>query len=731
MDSFDFSTALYILLVCSNIAFVVAALAKRRRSIASYLFVCINIAALGWIMTLYLIYHGATQENVLFVGRLNFTSIVFSSFFILLFSYFFPTPVGKVNRPLIGALVLETVVLAGITQFTGLIDAQEILTNGKEETIFGPLYILFAAHFLVYMAGSVALLLYKRKKFTGTKKLQIYYVLLGVVLSHVFGFVTNIYLPFALNDYSLQSLGPIALVLFNVCIFYTIVRYRFMDIRIVVRKVLVYGIQTVFAYGVFYFITGLLSYAFGGIYSVQSYAIGVLIALWFVGVFNMIGRLMKNFSNHYVFPSLYNYREAIQQISDQLTYAVDINKVYQSVSEGVKAAVNPEIFGLLLFEEMNQKIMVFGLEQEFASRIMKDDLLRKALVKSRDPIVTEEIVEESEEANALKADLNEYKIAIVGRLVSSNKLIGMLVLGNKSDQSAYSTQDLELIKTIAQQSSLALDNALLYQKVNQMNATLQEKVAAQTKDIVEKTEHLKKLLDMRSEFLDVTSHQLRTPVSVIKGTLSLMREQNFHTLPHDQQLEFINSIYHKSEKLESIISDILSASEMDSDKFIIQLKDRVNMSEILEDVIEDFAPQAREKNIDLRFARSAQPLPLIKGSKRYLEHAINNLVSNALRYTKKGSITLSAELVSAPETTIVIKVADTGIGIPAAALPKLFEKFVRAQNARDMYTDGSGLGLFIVKKSVHAHPGARVWAESEGEGKGSTFIISLPVISEK
>lgn len=164
---------------------------------------------------------------------------------------------------------------------------------------------------------------------------------------------------------------------------------------------------------------------------------------------------------------------------------------------------------------------------------------------------------------------------------------------------------------------------------------------------------------------------------------------------------------------------------------------------MLKEVIKDFEIEVKERNIDLSLSLG-QNVPMIKGQKRYLEEAFINLINNAIKYTPSSKKTsdIRGERVSKSRAKIIVsvlkdlnnpknilvKIKDNGIGIPDAEKQKLFNRFSRAQNACEMYTDGTGLGLFIVKEIVEGHGGS-IWYESE-INKGTTFFVSLPIRPE-
>ena len=236
---------------------------------------------------------------------------------------------------------------------------------------------------------------------------------------------------------------------------------------------------------------------------------------------------------------------------------------------------------------------------------------------------------------------------------------------------------------------------------------------------------------MRSEFLDITSHQLRTPPSVLIGILEMAVDGDLDKLPKEKKMRQLEGAYLKSRKLEQIVSDLLRASELDSAPFKLEKEDfrKINLKEFLEQAVSSKELEAEKQGVKVMLKKPIA-IDKIYGEERFLDEAVGNLIDNAIKYTpaknektkQKGRIIISAEKEG---EWVVIKVKDNGIGIPKKEIRKLFEKFSRATNAKEMYTDGTGLGLFVVKEIVKGHLG-QVAVESELD-KGTTFTIRLPL----
>ncbi len=241
-------------------------------------------------------------------------------------------------------------------------------------------------------------------------------------------------------------------------------------------------------------------------------------------------------------------------------------------------------------------------------------------------------------------------------------------------------------------------------------------------------ESIEHLLKIKSEFIDIVSHQLRTPVSVIRGMASMLKEGDLEDKTKEQKDEFIAGIYEKSEKLADILNDILEAAELDMDNFTFvsgTLKP-VNLSNTIKGIFDDLDSLAKEKKINYQFKSTPEIDSLtIMTAVSFLKNAFQNIIDNAIKYSNAGGSVI-VEL-SKEKNFVICKIADSGIGIPEAEQYKMFEKFTRATNAVNAYTYGTGLGLFIARKIVEAHPGGKIWFDSV-QNKGTTFYIKLPVV---
>jgi len=249
-----------------------------------------------------------------------------------------------------------------------------------------------------------------------------------------------------------------------------------------------------------------------------------------------------------------------------------------------------------------------------------------------------------------------------------------------------------------------------------------EKFELLSKELGAANEKLKELDQMKTDFISIASHQLRTPLTAIKGYSSMILEGTYG----DTSLKIkgaVDKIFQSAQRLIYIVNDLLDISRIEQGRFQPALEE-VKIANVLRDVVEELKPNAEKKSLDLSFSVSVDDAEVkIKADPSKIRQVLTNLVDNAIKYTPSGYV--KAEL-KKDGNGILISVKDSGAGMSQETLSNLFQKFTRAKNVAKLHTDGSGLGLYIAKQIIDAHQG-KIWAESAGEGHGSHFCVELPI----
>ena len=240
-------------------------------------------------------------------------------------------------------------------------------------------------------------------------------------------------------------------------------------------------------------------------------------------------------------------------------------------------------------------------------------------------------------------------------------------------------------------------------------------------------QRLKELLEVKNEFLHITSHQLRTPLTAIRGMISMWYEGSFDHLSKEKKKKMLRALYISTERLNNITNDMLNSIELEGGVFDFQFK-QVSLKKVIKESINILKFNYDKKGLYLNFDAKNKKMPVIEieAEPNYVRQIFLNLIDNACKYTNKGGVDIDVKK-SGKYAKITIK--DTGIGVSKRDQKKIFQKFTRSKEAMIENAAGSGLGLFIVEKVVKSHYG-KIEFYSKGKGKGSTVKVYLPIKQE-
>ena len=312
----------------------------------------------------------------------------------------------------------------------------------------------------------------------------------------------------------------------------------------------------------------------------------------------------------------------------------------------------------------------------------------------------------------------------------------MTFLRAVSDTYTHADQDRELSLRSLELSSAEF--AKLNEQLGREKEIIEQKVAAQTQEVrqayeVEKKARieLEELDKAKDQFILATQHHLRTPLTIIKGYLQQFLLKKAAPVDEEGRL-FLEKASTATDRIAALINELLDVSQMQVGKSILR-REAVNLRTLVEDIFDEISSEVTKKHLKLSLVFSPKKEDnIVSADKEKVKEALTNLVDNAVKYNQEGGeIKVKGEKFSHPiekdRKFYRLTIADTGIGIPPEELPRLLTQyFQRGKEAQKIYTTGRGIGLAVTKNIIQAHQG-RIYAESDGRGRGAKFIVELPV----
>lgn len=238
--------------------------------------------------------------------------------------------------------------------------------------------------------------------------------------------------------------------------------------------------------------------------------------------------------------------------------------------------------------------------------------------------------------------------------------------------------------------------------------------------IIKNIEQIAKINKMKSEFVSIASHQLKTPLTQINWVIELLFSKYREGL-NQKQVEIMEAVGRSNTRMLKLANDLLDVARIDQKRFVLA-RENINIENIINESVRDSQILAQANNVDIEVVKQDE-VPEIVADKRRIKVVVDNLISNAIKYiNKKGFIKIN---ISRDKNFITVCVNDNGVGIPGEQQDKVFQKFFRSSNVAKYQTEGTGLGLYIAKNIIEQSKG-KMWFESE-EGVGSKFCFSLPL----
>jgi len=513
-----------------------------------------------------------------------------------------------------------------------------------------------------------------------------------------------------------QTITSISLFAMSLIVGLAIIRYQFFDVRLAIVRSVTYSLVLATLAGLYF----VFAFIFSNIFDKQltspgQVASGVVISLILAVAFQPLRRFFDKLTNKLFYKDNYNTDDFFARLNKTLSVTTDLRGLLERVAYEISHTLKAEQAFFFIYTNADGNYISAGTEKH--NHLPKHDaILVEQKSQGKDNIISESSLDEGD---PIRRMMISHRIGLILPLMQDSAVVGYLCLGEHLT-SGYTNRDIKALNTLSDELIIAIQNALAVHEIREINATLQQRISNATKELRSKNAILLQLDKIKDEFVSMASHQLRTPLTSVKGYLSMVIEGDAGKITPSQK-QLLDQAFMSSENMVHLINDFLNVSRIQSGKFIID-KIPVDLSRLVEEEVNGLRPNATARGMKLIYKKPAK-FPLVEVDEGKMRQVVMNFADNAIYYSHENSSIIISLGVEGNE--IVFTVKDTGIGVPKSEKDRLFAKFYRAANAKIQRPDGTGVGIYLAKKVIDAHGGQIIFESVEG--KGSTFGFRLPL----
>jgi len=549
--------------------------------------------------------------------------------------------------------------------------------------------------------------------------------------------------------WSQEHIGSIIALLGVLTIAYVVITPRLPHLGIALRGMISKGLFLAFQFIIYYLSFLLIQYLISRYFQVSSVFVGGILTLLIIGVINPLLKRLGRWVDQLFFGEEQDVsgilREYSQNISNILdlellsVVAVDLVQDLLGVDRGLLFLVELEVDpnGNKVFriqqgrKRKDTSLMGFMPSESALASAWDND--RRALTRADIDLLPRYLSIEAD----TRQWLSRVEMDIFIPIHAQDEWVGLLALGPKASGASYLSSDIEILRSMADQTAVALQNARLVESLMRVNTEFRRAYSA-----MEEAHGKLQRLDLRkSDFISIASHELRTPLTVLSGYSQMLLDAP-ELKSNPAYMNAIKGVVDGAQRLHEIVDSMLEVAKIDTKELALQAES-VKLELVISNVCRKNAQTFRERKLKVHIDQSVIDIPPALGDPEALQKVFQHLISNAIKYTPdEGLITISGRhmpkgLVKYPKGGVLIEIKDTGIGIDPRYKELIFSKFYQTGDLTLHSTGktkfkggGPGLGLAIVRGIVQAH-GGRVWAESPGYGEsrnpGSSFFVILPL----
>ena len=530
---------------------------------------------------------------------------------------------------------------------------------------------------------------------------------------------------------------------------FAILRYHLLEVDLVIKRSVVYGVLTGSLAALYLLLVSLLSGALGYAAGTRGYALVLFLSAMIIGILTNPARSrIQGLIDRRFFRQRLDYEQKLSQWSEQLSTSIQFADLSRLLLSEVPQQLAISRAWLLVLNRETTRLEPLAAKGHFdalgnrhvaqgavwdrsadqnetaqcpplagsyqgatvhADPLWGTDARQSGMELAADSdlairLFSERVVVLDDQGPAA---WHHAGAQVVLPLVSGKQLLGVYLLGEKQSGDSYQGQELDLLRTFANQAAVAIANARLYEQVRAFSQELEKKVEERTREL--------------RESLSTVYHELRTPITAIQGYSELVLDGGAGPVS-DKQVRYMMVVQNNVRRLADLVSDLAEVSQIDAGRIKIR-SEALDLRDAAEDTVAALAGLIEDKELTVEIA-PVSVAPVARGDYKRVVQILTNLIGNACRYTPVGGqVTVSFQ---PADGILLTMVKDTGIGVRSDELERIFERFYRSDDPLVRDQRGTGLGLPIAKSLVELH-GGRIWVESE-VGKGSVFGFTLPAV---
>ncbi|WKZ30545.1 MAG: GAF domain-containing sensor histidine kinase [Candidatus Dojkabacteria bacterium] len=626
-----------------------------------------------------------------------------------------------VHRILVSIFSIFALINVYISLAPGLVVVEYFAELHRAE--YGPYRNLFAILLVFsWIIPLIAMFIYYPKS-RGIQRFQLKFLIPSLFVTILFLFGTNLLLPTIIGSSNVSALGPIFISIYFAALFYSSFNYRLINVPRIIRGLGNITLKIAYVLAIYFFLDSIEN---------SSFSIAFLVVIGAISstVLKIIDRYTIEIDDsQQAYAQLEILLNTISKELNLIKLCSEIEDLSRSIFRGhtTSIIVMNSKSRTILYKSKNLRglFVVNKLFHQWA----KSDEHRVLTIEEVELVLQDPDFENLVLYKELHKFMTRNDIGLIAPLDKKVIINGVFMVSRKKE-GIFSMSEIKFAESIANNCSVAISRAMLYKETRDFASFLEDTVSQRTIQLQQANAQLETLVtelktvdQAKSEFISIASHQLRTPISIIRGYISMLLDGDFGPVPDEQKM-MLGKAQQSVKQLINIVEDILNASRIEQGRLVIT-PEAFNVAELVKTVTSELKQKATKKGLSLDYISEISNVQ-IEGDRNKLLEVFMNIIDNGINYTKQGGIYINVE---ETKDKVLTSIKDSGIGIPKESQDKIFKRFSRLDNAKKVRPDGTGIGLYIAKTIVESH-GGKIWFESK-ENIGTTFFIELPKLFPK